>query len=87
MAETVSGEYFLKHNANHEARAVAQNIFGDDLKSIGYTTMPFTVFASLEVAGIGAHEEELRTADEEFATNVYQYEGTARGQAMKATGS
>ncbi|WP_225336495.1 dihydrolipoyl dehydrogenase [Halomicrobium urmianum] len=82
----IVGEYLLKHNANHEARAVARNVFGTDLQPVDYSAIPYAVFASPEVAGVGAREEELRTADEEFATSVYQYEDTARGDAMHAEG-
>jgi len=82
----VVGEYLLKHNANHEAVAVARNVFRDDLEPVDYSAIPYAVFASPEVAGVGAREEELRTADQEFATNVYRYEDTARGDAMHAEG-
>jgi len=82
----IVGEYLLKHNANHEARAVARNIFRDDPEPVDYRAIPYAVFASPEVAGVGAHEEDLRTSETEFATNVYRYEETARGNAMKAEG-
>lgn len=82
----IVGEYLLKHSANHEAQAVARNILGDDLEPIDYTAMPFAVFASPEVAGVGLREEELRGADREHATRTYRYDQTARGDAMKADG-
>jgi mycothione reductase len=82
----IVGEYLLKHNANHEARAAARNIFGRDLQPVDYTAMPFAVFASPEVAGVGAREETLRGEDREYATNTYRYEDTARGDAMKTDG-
>jgi dihydrolipoamide dehydrogenase len=82
----IVGEYLLKHSANHEAQAVAQNLFGDELQPVDYTAMPFAVFASPEVAGVGAREEELREAGREYATRTYQYDQTARGSAMKADG-
>ncbi|WP_435186481.1 dihydrolipoyl dehydrogenase [Halobellus sp. EA9] len=82
----IVGEYLLKHSANHEAQAVARNLFGDELQPVDYTAMPFAVFASPEVAGVGAREEELREADREYATRTYQYDQTARGSAMKADG-
>ncbi|MFD1564495.1 dihydrolipoyl dehydrogenase [Haloarchaeobius amylolyticus] len=82
----IVGEYLLKHSANHEAQAVARNLFGADLQPIDYTAMPFAVFASPEVAGVGAHEEELRNAGREYATRTYQYDQTARGSAMHADG-
>jgi dihydrolipoamide dehydrogenase len=82
----IVGEFLLKHSANHEARAVARNLFGDDLDPVDYSAMPFAVFASPEVAGVGAREGELRAAGREYATNTYRYEDTARGDAMHAEG-
>ncbi|MDJ1434715.1 dihydrolipoyl dehydrogenase [Halostagnicola sp. A-GB9-2] len=82
----VIGEYLLKHNANHEAQTVVRNLFGDELQPIDYTAMPFAVFSSPEVAGVGATEAELRAADRDYAKQTYRYEDTARGSAMKAEG-
>jgi len=82
----IVGEYLLKHSANHEARTVARNILRDDLEAVDYTAMPFAVFASPEVAGVGATEGELREAGREYATNTYRFEDTARGDAMHAEG-
>ncbi|GAB3669938.1 dihydrolipoyl dehydrogenase [Halopiger thermotolerans] len=82
----IVGEYLLKHNANHEAQAVARNLFGDDLEPVDYTAMPFAVFSSPEVAGVGATEAELQAADRDYAKRTYRYEDTARGSAMKAEG-
>ena len=82
----IVGEYLLKHSANHEARAVARNIFGSEPEPVDYTAMPFAVFASPEVAGVGAREEALRAEGREYATNTYRYEDTARGGAMQAEG-
>jgi dihydrolipoamide dehydrogenase len=82
----VVGEYLLKHNANHEARAVARNLYGEELQPVDYSAMPFAVFASPEVAGVGATADELRASDAEFATATYDYGDTARGDAMKTEG-
>ncbi|QFU84730.1 dihydrolipoyl dehydrogenase [Natronorubrum aibiense] len=82
----IVGEYLLKHSANHEARTAVRNIFGDDLQPVDYSAMPFAVFASPEVAGVGALEQDLRAAGQEYATNTYRYENTARGDAMHAEG-
>jgi dihydrolipoamide dehydrogenase len=82
----IVGEYLLKHSANHEAGAVARNLFGDELQPVDYTAMPFAVFASPEVAGVGATEGELRAAGREYATRTYRYDETARGDAMRADG-
>jgi len=82
----IVGEYLLKHSANHEARAVARNIFRDELEAVDYSAMPFAVFASPEVAGVGAREDELQEADREYAVNTYEYGNTARGDAMHVDG-
>ncbi|ELY85845.1 dihydrolipoyl dehydrogenase [Natrinema altunense] len=82
----IVGEYLLKHNANHEARAVTRNLFGEGLEPVDYSAMPFAVFGSPEVAGVGLTEQEVREADREYATHTYRYEETARGSAMKASG-
>ncbi|MDZ5810025.1 dihydrolipoyl dehydrogenase [Halorubrum sp. AD140] len=82
----VVGEYLLKHSANHEARAVIRNLLGDDPEPVDYSAMPFAVFASPEVAGVGAREQDLREADADYATRTYAYDETARGSAMHAEG-
>ena len=82
----IVGEYLLKHSANHEARTAALNIFGDELHPVDYSAMPFAVFASPEVAGVGALEEDLQSDGRDYAVNTYQYGDTARGDAMKADG-
>jgi mycothione reductase len=48
--------------------------------------MPFAVFGSPEVAGVGATESELQQADREYATNTHAFEDTGRGDAMHAEG-
>jgi dihydrolipoamide dehydrogenase len=82
----VVGEYLLKHSANHEAKAVIRNLLGDEPEPVDYSAMPFAVFASPEVAGVGARERDLREADADYATRTYAYDETARGSAMHADG-
>ncbi|MXR51760.1 dihydrolipoyl dehydrogenase [Halovenus sp. WSH3] len=82
----IVGEYLLKHNANHEAQTVVRNLFRDDLTPVEYSVMPWAVFASPEVAGVGATEAELREAGREYATRTYEFDQTARGDAMHADG-
>jgi mycothione reductase len=82
----IVGEYLLKHNANHEAQTVVRNIFGQELEPVDYSAMPFAVFASPEVAGVGTTESNLEDADRDYATNTYAFEDTGRGGAMHAEG-
>lgn len=48
-----------------------------------YDAMPFAVFASPEVAGVGATESDL---DDDYAVRTSEYGDTARGDAMHADG-
>jgi dihydrolipoamide dehydrogenase len=81
----VIGGYLLKHAANHEARAVVRDLFGET-EPIDYSAMPFAVFASPEVAGVGAREADLRAEDRAYGRSVARYEDTARGRATRAEG-
>lgn len=82
----IVGEYLLKHSANHEAQAVARNIFGSDPEPVDYSAMPFAVFGSPEVAGVGATEADVQAEGRDYATNTYRFENTGRGGAMHAEG-
>jgi dihydrolipoamide dehydrogenase len=82
----IVGEYLLKHSANHEAQAVARNLLGDGLERVDYTAMPYAVFASPEVAGVGETTDDLEAEGVEYATRTYNYRDTARGAAMHAEG-
>ena len=64
-------EFLLKHSANREAKAVVRNLLGDEPEPVDYSAMPLAVFASPEVASVGARaERNLREADAEYATNT-----------------
>lgn len=82
----IVGEYLLKHNANHEAKTVVDNLYGEELTAVDYTAMPYAVFGSPEVAGVGDIEQDLDSETDDYATRTYQYEDTARGAAMKQSG-
>lgn len=82
----VVGEYMLKHNANYEAEVVVRNMLAGDEVAVDYAAMPYAVFASPEVAGVGATTAELDAAGAPYATNTYAYRNVARGSAMKADG-
>lgn len=82
----IVGEFLLKHNANHEARTVVWNLFGEELEPIDYSAMPFAVFGSPEVAGVGATEQELQEDEQPYARRTYPFEETARGRSMLAEG-
>ena len=80
----VTGNYLLKHSASHEVAAVARNIYEDERRPVDYDAMPLAVFASPEVASVGAQEQYLEPG--EYATYTERYESVPRGRAMRAEG-
>jgi mycothione reductase len=82
----IIGEPMLKHVANHEARTAMLNILTDERQPVNYEAMPYAVFSSPEVAGVGATEQELVASDEPFKTTTYRYDETAKGGALKVDG-
>jgi mycothione reductase len=81
----ITGNYLFKHAANHDASYVVTNALGEHghKHAVDYTAMPYAVFASPQVAGVGQTEQELRAADTDYATRTYPYSGTAMGSAIK----
>jgi dihydrolipoamide dehydrogenase len=81
----ITGNYLFKHAANHDASYVVTNALGDaeHRHAVDYTAMPYSVFASPQVAGVGQTEQELRAGDMEYAVGTYSYSDTAMGSALK----
>ena len=74
----------LKHVANAEARAVAHNLaHPEDLRPLALGPIPHAVFASPQVASVGATERELRAAGRPYVRSVRPYSDTAYGWAME----
>jgi dihydrolipoamide dehydrogenase len=82
----ILGKHPFKHAANHEAQAIARNLYADDPSPVRDPPMPFAVFASPEVAGVGVREQALDPEETPYATSTHRYEDTARGSAMHAEG-
>ncbi|MGB7952461.1 MAG: dihydrolipoyl dehydrogenase [Candidatus Nitrosopolaris sp.] len=80
----IIGRYLFKHNANHEARYVANNILHPDKKvPVNYAAMPHAIFSSPQVAGVGFTEHELKKEGLEYQKSVYSYINTAMGHALE----
>ena len=74
----------LKHVANAEARAVAHNLANpDDLRPLALGPIPHAVFASPQVASVGATERALCAAGRSYRRSVRPYGDTAYGWAME----
>ncbi len=78
----------LKHVANAEARAVAHNLaHPENLRPVALGPVPHAVFASPQVASVGANEQELIAAGRPYRRALVPYSQTAYGWAMEDTNS
>jgi dihydrolipoamide dehydrogenase len=86
------GRYLFKHNANHEAQYVYNNIMHPNRKiPVNYATMPHAIFSSPQVAGVGFTEQEIKKEELEgnskhrldYVKSVYPYFNTAMGLALE----
>ena len=74
----------LKHVANAEARAVAHNLARPtDLRPVRLGPIPHAVFASPQVASVGATEQALAATGRPYRRSVRPYGDTAYGWAME----
>lgn len=74
----------LKHTANEEARVVAHNLVHPDrLREVDLWPTPHAVFASPQVASVGATARELDAAGTKYLSAVRPYADTAYGWAME----
>ncbi len=76
------GRYLFKHNANHEAQYVYNNIIREDKVAVDYTGMPHAIFSSPQVAGVGHTEQALKKEKIQYQKAVYPYIKTAMGEAI-----
>ncbi|MBI5224524.1 dihydrolipoyl dehydrogenase [Candidatus Micrarchaeota archaeon] len=80
----IAGKFLFKHSANLEAEVVSQNLLYPKSKSpADYFAMPWAVFSSPQVAGVGKTEEQLIAEKVDFAVGKYFYKDTAMGVAMQ----
>lgn len=78
----IVGKYMFKHSANWEAGFAFNNAFGKKQK-VDYTAMPHAAFTSPQVAGVGKTEKELIKGKVAYEKNVYAYDQTGYGFAIK----
>jgi mycothione reductase len=79
------GKYQFKHNANHEAQYVYNNIIihPDRKVPVDYTAMPHAVFSSPQVAGVGYTEQDLKQKNIDYQKSVYPYIKTGMGLVIE----
>ena len=80
------GKYLFKHVANYESQVVYQNAILKKMTKTDYHAVPHAVFTYPEVAGVGLTEKEAVEvySEADVLIGFYQYENTAKGEAMGA---
>ena len=80
----IAGKFLFKHSANLEAEVVSQNMLYPKSKSpADYFAMPWAVFSSPQIAGVGKTQEQLVAEKVDFAVGKYFYKDIAMGIAMQ----
>ncbi|HLC48667.1 MAG TPA: dihydrolipoyl dehydrogenase [Candidatus Norongarragalinales archaeon] len=83
----IAGKYLFKHSANLEANYINQYLFsGGHKHPVDYHAMPWAVFSSPQVAGVGKTEEQLKAEGAKYAVGRYEYGRTAMGLALQEEG-
>jgi mycothione reductase len=82
------GRYLFKHVANYESQIVYQNAVLKKRMKADYHAVPHAVFTYPEVAAVGLTEKEAigKHGEDDIVIGFYQYENTAKGEAMDAKG-
>ena len=77
----VAGDFQLTHMSEHTARIAAQNIVLKVPASIDREHVPWCTFTSPELAHLGASEQELEEAGEDYEVYRFPYEKVDRALA------
>ncbi len=80
----IVGRWHLKHSANLEAAHVANNILEPDSPAeVDYHAMPWAIFGSPQIGGVGLTEYEARDQGRPYAVASYPYDRTAYGASIE----
>ena len=84
----LANHFQLKHMANAEARLVRYNLLHPGHpRRARFPVVPSAVFASPQVASVGATEHELKAQGRDYVTATRPYRDTAYGWALEDTTS
>ncbi len=80
----IVGRWHLKHSANLEAAHVANNILNPDQPAeVDYHAMPWAIFGSPQIGGVGLTENEAEEQGVAYAVATYPYDRTAYGSSIE----
>lgn len=79
-----TGQFPFKHKANYDAQVLYDNVVRHEKRKVDYHAVPHAVFTDPEVASVGLKEAEAvrRHGANGVLIGFYQYENTAKGEAM-----
>jgi mycothione reductase len=79
----IAGRYMFTHAANFESEYLGQLLTGKTQDPIDYGPMPHAVFTLPEIAGVGATEDELKSASTPYVAGCYPFSNSTKGRALK----
>ena len=79
-----NGRHLFKHAANYESMVVYYNAVMKKKVKVDYHAIPHAVFTYPEIGSVGLREQEAieRYGNDKVLIGRYQYENTAKGEAM-----
>lgn len=81
----VIGRYFFRHTANFEGEYLFNSLFVDKQENaINYPPVPYAVFTSPQVAGVGKLESQLISEGIPFFKGINKYQQSAMGMALRS---
>ncbi|MGI6333140.1 MAG: dihydrolipoyl dehydrogenase family protein [Saccharofermentanales bacterium] len=80
----INGKYQFRHTANFEAETLIRNWFSADrtLKAMSYSTVPWAIFTSPQIAHVGLTEREIKRSGQKYWVGYNHYSQVTGGIAM-----
>ena len=77
----VVGNLQLAHVASHEGVLAVEHLMGQKVNPIDYTTVPFVIYGSPEMAGVGLNEDQAKEKGFDYEVNTFYYAANGRAVA------
>ena len=81
----VVGNYLFRHSVNLEGEYLFRTTVEHQIdEAIDYGAMPYAVFSSPQVAGVGETEEKLKAREADYVVGFCKYAASAMGMALRS---
>ena len=81
----VVGNLQLAHIASHEGVIAVEHMLGHKVEPIDYSMVPFVIYGSPEMAGVGLTEKQAKTKNLSYKANTFYYAANGRAIAEGET--